>query len=235
MKDQNNNENSVNHIAFIMDGNRRWAKTRNLPEIFGHREGSKKILEMVNFAINLKIKYLTFYTFSTENWNRDKKSIDELFNLMNEYIDKEGDGIRKDERIKFSVIGNIEKLPENLYKKIVDLQIYCSKKISTEIDLIFAINYGSRSEIVNAVNEIIATGEKNITEEKFEYFLSTYKIPDPDILIRTGGMMRISNFLLWQLSYSELFFTNTLWPDFNEKELKKILSDYYFRVRNYGR
>jgi len=225
------------HIAIIMDGNGRWAKKRNLPRIFGHREGAKSVREITTACAELGVKYLTLYAFSTENWKRPENEIKFLFNLLDDYLVKERKTLIKN-NIKFRVIGDIKKLPSNIIKKIVYNERIT--KNNTGLNLILALNYGARSEIINAVNKIandVKSGKikKNkITEELFNNYLYTKGIPDPDLLIRTSGEMRVSNFLLWQIAYSEIYVTKTLWPDFRKKELLKAINEFNKRERRFG-
>jgi undecaprenyl diphosphate synthase len=225
------------HIAIIMDGNGRWAKKRNLPRIFGHREGAKSVREITTACAELGVKYLTLYAFSTENWKRPENEIKFLFNLLDDYLVKERKTLIKN-NIKFRVIGDIKKLPSNIIKKIVYNERIT--KNNTGLNLILALNYGTRSEIINAVNKIandVKSGKikKNkITEELFNNYLYTKGIPDPDLLIRTSGEMRVSNFLLWQIAYSEIYVTKTLWPDFRKKELLKAINEFNKRERRFG-
>jgi undecaprenyl diphosphate synthase len=225
------------HIAIIMDGNGRWAKKRNLPRIFGHREGAKSVREITTACAELGVKYLTLYAFSTENWKRPENEIKFLFNLLDDYLVKERKTLVKN-NIKFRVIGDIKKLPSKIIKKIVYNERIT--KNNTGLNLILALNYGARSEIINAVNKIandVKSGKikKNkITEELFNNYLYTKGIPDPDLLIRTSGEMRVSNFLLWQIAYSEIYVTKTLWPDFRKKELLKAINEFNKRERRFG-
>lgn len=218
------------HIAFIMDGNRRWAKKRNLPLIDGHKSGAKVIKKILEKALSYKIKHLTFYSFSTENWKRSPHEISELQELLNIYLESEASKFIN-QKIKFQTIGNIKKFKQNIRKKIFDLE----EKTKGHKKLIFtlALNYGARDEILEAVKSIISQ-KKNVDLKTFSSYLMTRDLPDPDLIIRTSGEMRVSNFLLWQIAYSELYFTKTLWPDFNANKFDNALNNYVSRKRRFG-
>jgi len=225
------------HVAIIMDGNGRWAKARRLPKIAGHRAGVKRVQEAIKAAGELGIKVLTLYTFSTENWKRPKREINALFNLLEEYLDKEEDKLNKN-NIKLSVIGNVEGLPDSVQKKLK--KAIESTKNNSGLTLNLALNYGSRNEIINAVRNIakdVSAGSlspEDITDELFSGYLYTKDLPDPDLLIRTSGEFRVSNFLLWQISYAEFYITKKLWPDFKKQDLKKAVAEYQRRERRFG-
>ncbi|MFA9422933.1 MAG: isoprenyl transferase [Sedimentibacter sp.] len=225
------------HIAVIMDGNRRWAKNRNLPTKLGHREGAMRVTDMVKNCADLGIRYLSIYAFSTENWRRDKKEVDYLMNLLAEFVIKELDYLHKND-VKITLMGNIEDLPERT-KIEVARSIELTKNNKT-LHLNIALSYGSRNEILMAVKNIIDEYEKNeikideINEERFKEYLFTHDMPDPDLLIRTSGEMRLSNFLLYQLAYTELYFTDVMWPDFKLEELLKAIQSYQSRKRRFG-
>lgn len=225
------------HLAVIMDGNRRWAKIRNLPTSKGHKEGAMRVTDLVRNSVDLGIKYLSIYAFSTENWRRDKKEVDYLMNLLVEFVVKELDYLHKND-VKITLMGNIEDLPEktkNEVKRSIELT-----KDNTKLHLNIALSYGSRNEIVNAVKKIINENENNkinideLNEESFKKYLFTYEMPDPDLLIRTSGEIRLSNFLLYQLAYTEFYFTDTMWPDFDKNELLKAIDVFQNRKRRYG-
>ncbi|MCX8094348.1 MAG: isoprenyl transferase [Candidatus Goldbacteria bacterium] len=225
------------HIAIIMDGNGRWAKKRNLPRIFGHREGAKSVREITKACAEIGVKYLTLFAFSTENWKRPDNEIKFLMNLLNDYLKKEEKTLLKN-NIKFDTIGDISKLPEKIQKKINRL-----KKITKNckrMTLILALNYGARNEITNTVKKISSLVKKGklkiseIDESIISKNLYTSKYPDPDLLIRTSGEIRVSNFLLWQIAYTELYISKVLWPDFRKKELYKAIHEYEKRERRYG-
>ena len=233
------NDNIIpEHIAIIMDGNGRWAKKRGLPRIAGHRQGIKSVREITNICNDIGVKYLTLYTFSTENWNRPQKEVDALMMLLLSTIKNEIKDIHKNNLV-LSTIGNIEVLPESIKKEIsngIDLT-----SNNTGLNLILALNYGSRQEIIVAVNNIIEKNNKGeidssmIDEDLFSSFLSTKNIPDPDLLIRTGGELRISNFLLWQCAYTEIYLTDTFWPDFRKEKLIESITAFQKRERRFGK
>ena len=225
------------HVAIIMDGNGRWAKRKGFPKIAGHRAGAKSVEETIKAAREAGIEILTLYTFSTENWKRPKKEVDSLMKLLETYLDKESERLaKKDIRIK--AIGRIEGLPEGVRDKIKKIENRTKDNKGLLLNL--ALNYGGRPEITDAAKKIaeeVKAGKlspEDISEEVFEKYLYTKDIPDPDLLIRTSGEMRLSNFLLWQLSYSEIYVTDTLWPDFRKKDLEKAIIEYQKRERRYG-
>ena len=220
--------NALNHIAFIMDGNGRWGKKKKKNRNSGHLEGVNTVKKIVECSIKLKIPFVSFYVFSTENWKRPKHEINFLFKLVSSYFIKELKNVVKN-GIKIRIIGEINRLPKNL-KGILKKTVSKTKQ-NKKIEVILAINYGSKKELVNAFKKIY---KKNITETMIKKNLYTNKIPDPEILIRTGGKKRLSNFMLWQLAYSELYFLNKLWPDFSPIDLKKIITDYHKIKRNFG-
>ena len=219
--------NKLNHVAFIMDGNGRWGKKRNRGRNFGHFKGVETVKKIVKSSMRLNIPNATFYVFSSENWKRPKKEIDYLFKIIKNYFTKEIENIVL-QGIRINILGNIKKLsPEiqSVLKKTTNLTKK-NKKISVNL----AINYGSKDEIINAFKK----NKKKISIYNFEKNLYTSGIPNPDILIRTGGHQRLSNFMLWQLAYSELFFLKKLWPDFNSNDLTKIVRKYKKSKRNFG-
>ena len=226
----NLNKQLPNHVAFIMDGNRRWAKKKELPIIEGHKKGSEVVKSIVRKSLDLKIKYLTFFSFSTENWNRSKNEIFNLQSLLQFYLDSEKENFIE-KQIKFSFIGNIEKFDEKVKKQLKDLQLLTGKY--NKLYLTLALNYGSRSEIVEAVNKI-RRSKNSIKESDIKKNLMTNFLPDPDLVIRTSGEMRLSNFLLWQVAYSEFYFTKTLWPEFNSYKFMSAIKHYVSRKRRYG-
>lgn len=224
--------NSVSHVAIIMDGNGRWAKLRNRPRKYGHFKGSENIHQIVDFCLNARIPYLTIFAFGLDNWNRPKSETSYLFNLFEDFFNKYLDTLIK-KKIKIKFIGEIKKLSLNIKKKIKYVENLTEKK--NNLLLSIALNYSSRDEILNVVNQIIKEKiKKKITKKDFEKYLYTYKTPDPDILIRTGGHLRLSNFLLWQNSYTEIFFIKKYWPDFNAKDLNKIIVNFKKIKRNFG-
>ena len=219
-----------NHIAIIMDGNGRWAKKRGLPRTFGHKEGAAALRKVITHAAQLGIKYLTVYAFSTENWKRSQEEVSALMFLFESYIKNEGKNIMKN-NIRFMVSGRSEHVSPSLLKAIRELEE--KSKNNTGLTFNIAFNYGGRAEIIDAVNKILKSGKQEISEEDFSNYLYN-KLPDPELLIRTSGEMRISNFLLWQIAYSELYITDTLWPDFNEAELEKAIENFNKRDRRFG-
>ena len=223
--------NKINHIAIIMDGNGRWGKKKRKSRNFGHLNGIKVIEKLVKESIKIKIPILTFYTFSTENWRRPKTEISFLFRLIDQYFVKEIENLIKN-NIKIKIIGDIKSLPKNVKKRLIESMKKTSKCKKILVNL--AINYGSKDEIIRAANRIKKT-KGRVTIKTFEKKLFTSGIDNPDILIRTGGKRRLSNFLLWQLAYSELYFIDKLWPDFNTKDFYKIINHFKSVKRNFGR
>ncbi len=221
------------HIGIIMDGNGRWAKKMNEKRTFGHRHSIPSVEASISTCIKYGVKFLTLYTFSTENWGRPKDEIDEIFNLINQYCQSEKNKIITN-GIKINILGDMTRLPQDLQK---NLNILINEtKGNDKLILNICLNYSGRWDIVNACNEILKNKNTNkIDYEDFINALSTSGMPDPDIIIRTGGEKRISNFLSWQCAYSELFFLDKFWPDFNEKDLTKILLDYQKRDRRFGK
>jgi undecaprenyl diphosphate synthase len=218
------------HIAIIMDGNGRWAQKRGLPRNFGHRKGAETLLKTVRYANKLGIKYLTVYAFSTENWKRPKEEVEYLMNLPFQFLERTNKEF-KNENIKIKIIGTKNKLPEKLINKIIEVEK--NTENNTGLNLIISFNYGGKEEIVSAVKRLTQSNLE-INEENLEKFLYTENIPNVDLLIRTSGEYRISNFLLWQTAYSELYFTDVLWPDFNKKCFDDALNEYNKRERRFG-
>ena len=223
-----------NHVAIIMDGNGRWAKQRGLARPEGHQAGAQNIRPTIKCLNQRHIKYLTFYGFSTENWNRPEDEVTGLLHLFEESINEYLSELHEN-GIKLRHLGHLEELPQGLQlaiNKAIELT-----KNNTRMTLSFALNYGGRFEILDAVRHIIAEGipTQNIDEKLFNSYLYTAGLPDVDLLIRTGGEFRISNFLIWQAVYSEYYFTEVLWPNFNQKELEKALLAYSQRQRRFGR
>lgn len=219
-----------NHIAIIMDGNGRWAKKRGFPRTFGHREGAVALRKIIIHAARIGVKYLTVYAFSTENWKRSQEEVSALMFLFKNYIKTEEKNIMEN-NIRFMVSGRKDNVNSSLLEAIDKLQE--KSRDNTGLTFNIAFNYGGRSEIIDAVNKILKSGKANITEEEFSSYLYN-DIPDPELLIRTSGELRISNFLLWQIAYSEIYITDTLWPDFNEQELEKAIEAFNRRDRRFG-
>ena len=231
-------EKVPSHIAIIMDGNGRWAKQRGTQRIFGHRNGVSAVRAAIEAAAELGVKYLTLYAFSTENWNRPKIEVDALMGLLIKTINAETETLLKN-NIALRTIGDKQSLPKAVQKKLDEVINRTSK--STGLTVILALSYSSRWEIVNAV-KLIANdctqgklNQDDINEEIFSSYLNTTGIPDPELMIRTSGEYRISNFLMWQLAYTELYFTPVLWPDFSKDELYNAIIDYQKRERRFGK
>ena len=222
--------NPLNHIAFIMDGNGRWGQKIKRSRNYGHLKGLETVKKVVNASIKLKIPIISFYVFSTENWNRPKTEISFLFKLINNYFSKEIGNVTK-MGIKLKVLGEINKLPTTVQKTLKKSEQLTNKNRKILVNL--AINYGSKIEILNAFKKINKTNDR-INEKNFSKYLETKDVPDPEILIRTGNTKRLSNFLLWQLAYAEIFFEKKLWPDFNEKDYVRIIKDFKKIKRNFG-
>ena len=218
------------HVAIIMDGNGRWGLKKNKSRNYGHLRGIKTVEKIIKASLKKKIQFLTLYTFSTENWRRPKKEINFLFKLLDQYIDNE---LHKliEQNIKIKIIGNLNKIPSNLKKKLKKVEALTKKNFNLQINI--ALNYGSRQEIVFTLKKLIKK-KSQINEQIISQYLYTKNIPDPDILIRTGNTNRLSNFLLWQLQYSEIFFEKKLWPDFNQRDFNIILEKYNKTKRNFG-
>ena len=218
------------HVAIIMDGNGRWGLKKNKTRNYGHLRGIKTVEKIIKASLKKKIKFLTLFTFSTENWRRPRKEINFLFKLLEQYIDKELNKLIE-QNIKIKIIGNLNKIPSNLKKKLKKAEVLTKKNFNLQINI--ALNYGSRQEIVFTLKKLV-NKMSQINEQIISQHLYTKNIPDPDILIRTGNTNRLSNFLLWQLQYSEIFFEKKLWPDFNQRDFYKILEKYNKTKRNFG-
>lgn len=226
------------HIAIIMDGNGRWARERTLPRIAGHREGVNSVREVTRICGEIDVEFLTLYTFSKENWKRPKKEVSALMTLLLRTINKEVKGLHKN-NVKFNIIGDLEMLPPSTRKGLEEGINLTSQ--NTGLNLSLALNYGSRQEMLEATQTLamqvkdglISVGD--INEELFSKYLYTNGIPDPDLMIRTSGESRLSNFLLWQSAYTEIYMTSTYWPDFREKELLEAILDYQKRERRFGK
>lgn len=230
-------ENVPKHIAIIMDGNGRWAKKRGLPRIRGHREGIARVREIVKACIEFGVKVLTLYAFSIENWKRPKIEVNTLMRFLEEFLERERDNLIKNE-IRLKILGRHNELPKNISDKLKEVENITQDNKKLFLNL--ALNYGGRAEIVDATKKIIEDVLKNrqtvedLDEEVFADYLYTAGIPDPDLLIRTSGEMRISNFLLWQVSYSEIYITQKYWPDFKKKDLEMAIAEYQKRERRFG-
>jgi undecaprenyl diphosphate synthase len=220
------------HIAVIMDGNGRWARQRGLPRAFGHQQGVKSLHEAVEVCDEVGVQYLTAYTFSTENWFRPKSEVELLLKLMAQTMDDERPGLMRN-NIRVRAIGRLSDLPEGLRQALDRLIADTSR--NTGLTLTLAISYGGRTEVLDACRRAVAAGQAPATEAEFGALLYDPSLPDPDLLIRTGGDRRISNFLLWQLAYTELYFTEVLWPDFRREQLLAAVNDYAQRQRRFGR
>ena len=224
--------NSLSHVAIIMDGNGRWGLKKRRSRNYGHAQGIKTVETVIKLSIKQNIPYLTLYTFSTENWKRPESEINFLFNLIRKSLKKKLKQIIK-QGIKINIIGRKQGLPNDIKKTVNIIQ---KKTINNNmITLNLALNYGAKDEILNALKILVNQSKKKINRENFEKNLYTYGIPDPEILIRTGGTKRLSNFMLWQMAYTEIFFIDKLWPDFNERDFNDIIYNFYKIKRNFGK
>ncbi len=223
--------NKLSHVAIIMDGNGRWGLKRKGSRNYGHIQGIKTAETIIKLSVRNRIPFLTLYTFSTENWRRPESEINFLFNLIRKSLKKNLQKIIK-QGIKVNIIGQRKRLPKDISKtiKIIEKKTFHNKTITLNL----ALNYGSKEEIINTCKDLSRMQKKEINIKNFEKKLYTGNIPDPEILIRTGGAKRLSNFLLWQLAYAEIFFIDKLWPDFNEKDFNKIVKKFYSIKRNFG-
>ena len=231
MRKKYDENNLPKHIAIIMDGNGRWAKKRMLPRLLGHSAGVDALKKVVDAAKEIGIKYMSFYAFSTENWKRDKNEVDGIFDLVRKHI-KENYQRLIDDNIKIVVMGQIERLPSDLKDILVDLIQKTQNNTGMVVNM--GLSYGARPELVRAFNNLAEKGFKNITEKDIENELYTRNLPDPDLIIRTSGEQRLSNFMLFQAAYSELWFPKIHWPDFDKKWLIKAIIEYQKRERRYG-
>ena len=223
-------DDRLQHVAFIMDGNGRWAKKRGMPREFGHKHGAETFKRIGRYCESIGLKYMTVYAFSTENWKRPQKEVDTIMKLLDEYMDaclREMDG----DNVHLRFIGNLSVFPEELREKMEKLDRATAHK---PFLLNVAVNYGGREELAHAFNELMRAGKREITEEEIGKYLYTSDCPDPDLIVRTGGDYRTSNFLLWQSAYAEYYFTNVLWPDLSPKEVDKAINSFYGRQRRYG-
>lgn len=227
----NLNKNFPSHVGIIMDGNGRWASRRHLPRLVGHRAGVDAIKRTIEYAKELGIQTLTFFAFSTENWKRDKEEVDGIFDIVREYVGTELEQLHK-RNIKITTMGDISKIPNDLYEKL--LEVKETTKNNTGLVLNLAINYGARSELVMCFNKLIEQGKTTISEEDIANNLYSKELSDPDLIIRTSGEQRLSNFMLYQASYSELYFTKTYWPSFKKHHFMKALKTYSKRERRFG-
>ncbi len=221
--------NPVNHVAIIMDGNGRWGIKHKNSRNAGHKAGINTVEKIIKETIKNKIKYLTLYAFSTENWKRPKKEINYLFNLLTSFLKNKIDDLDK-QNIKLKIIG-IKNFSPELNKLLTSSEKRTKNNRKLQINL--ALNYGSKSELIDAFKKLIKS-KKKINEKNFAQYLQTKNVPDPDILVRTGSTQRLSNFLLWQIAYSEIFFEKKLWPDFNQRDFNKIIKKFKVIKRNYG-
>ena len=230
--------NIPQHIAIILDGNGRWAKSKGMPRNYGHAQGSKNVERICETAYKMGVKYLTVYAFSTENWNRPQSEVDALMTLLRNYM-KTCLRTAEKNRMKVRVIGDLSRLDNDIRSRILELEE--ASKNNDGLNFQIAINYGSRDEMVRAMKKMMKDCEEgrmtadDVTEERFETYLDTHGIPDPDLLIRTSGELRLSNYLLWQLAYTEFYFTDIPWPDFSKEELEKAILQYNNRDRRYGK
>ena len=230
-KNEKTVDDRLKHIAFIMDGNGRWAKKRGMPRSFGHKYGAKAFRNVVEYCGKIGIKHVTVYAFSTENWGRPKGEIDSIIELLDKYIDECAQNMEKyDVRLRF--IGDMTPFDDKLKAKIKSIEEMTKDK---GLILDVALNYGGRAEIVNACNRLIKEGKTNITEDDISRALYTAGSPDPDLIVRTAGEMRLSNFLMWQSAYSEFYFTDTLWPDMGPEDVDLAVEEFYKRKRRFGK
>lgn len=226
-----------NHVAIILDGNGRWAKAKGMPRTYGHTMGAKNVEVICRAAYNMGIRYLTFYAFSTENWNRPESEVNALMSLLDSYL-KNCLKTAKKNHIRVRVIGDISRLDEKFQQNIKVLEAASAEYDGLNLQI--AINYGSRDEMIRAMHKMLddydagKLAKDELDESKYASYLDTHGIPDPDLLIRTSGEQRLSNYLLWQLAYSEFYFTKVPWPDFDEEELKRAVEAYSARDRRYG-
>lgn len=224
-------EHLPKHIAFIMDGNGRWAKCRGKVRTYGHKQGVEAVEKVIKHSQKLGLEIISFYAFSTENWKRPKEEVDYIFELLRDYLKDHKDDFANN-NIRLRVVGDIAKLPKDLQKSILDVEASTEKCSGLLVNM--CLNYGSRVEIIRAINNIIKDGIKQVDDEIFARYLQTEGLPDPDMVVRTSGEYRLSNFMLYQCAYSELYFPKIYWPDFREKELEKAIIVYQRRNRRFG-
>lgn len=221
------------HVALIMDGNRRWARARKLPIVIGHRKGYQKIEHLVKHARKLGIKHITFWAFSTENWNREQQEVQDLLHIFRHVLKKSSMKKILQENAKIVILGDLTRFPQDIQDNVNE--VLEDSENNTGITVNIALNYGGRAEIIQAINKLLQEKTKKIDEKNFAAYLYTNGQPDPDLIIRTGGERRLSGYLPWQGVYSELYFTDTLWPDFNSKEFDLALEDFSSRGRRFGK
>lgn len=225
------NSNIAQHIAFIMDGNGRWATKRGLPRNLGHKAGVDAIERTIDACLKFGVKYCTFFAFSTENWKRSKEEIDGIFELVRDFLNKKSNFFIE-KQVKLNSIGVLDPFPEDLKDALLN-NIEKTKNFD-KLTVTFALNYGGRDDIARAVNKLIFEGKKTVTEKDILINLDTTDMPEPDLVVRTSGEQRVSNFLLYQMAYSEFYFPTIHWPDFDEKQVKKAIINYQKRERRYG-
>lgn len=223
---------SVKHIAIIMDGNGRWARSKNKPRKYGHSQGLKALERAARAAVDLELDYLTVFAFSTENWQRPAREVNYLFQLLRSTVRNEFNKLQQEKNIKIKVIGRIDELDENIQEDIAKIETASADNDGLQLSI--AVNYGGRAEIVDAVNKILASNQDKIDEAEFSQYLYAPELNEVDLLIRTAAEERISNFLLWQISYAELYFTPVLWPDFSKEDLVEAITVYNSRQRKFG-
>ena len=222
-------DDRLQHIAFIMDGNGRWAKQRGMPREFGHSHGAATFRKIARYCESIGLKYMTVYAFSTENWKRPQKEVESIMGILDQYLDECLEDTK--ENVHFRFVGNLSIFPEALREKMERVDRESADK---QFVLNVAVNYGGREEITHACNALIAEGKGEITEEDISRKLYTYGSPDPDLIVRTGGDLRSSNFLLWQSAYAEYYFTSVLWPDYSSEDVDRAIAEFYKRKRRFG-
>lgn len=224
-------DEKLRHIAFIMDGNGRWAEKRGMPRRFGHSYGAKKFREIINYCGDIGIKYVTVYAFSTENWGRPEKEIKSILKLLDDYLDECEVSLEK-YNIRLKFIGDLSPFSDAFRARAADLE---RRSANNGLSLNVALNYGGRDELVHAFNTLLREGRDTVTQEDIQNALYTAGIPDPDLIVRTAGEMRLSNFLMWQSAYSEMYFTDVLWPDMTPHDVDLAVEEFYKRKRRFGK
>ncbi len=220
------------HVAIIMDGNGRWARRRGLPRVYGHREGAKRVEDIIEISRETGIKWLSVFAFSTENWERPKEEVDAIMSLLVEYINKKVPYlIEKDIRLRF--MGRVEQLPDMIKESVIEGEK--ATQHCNSMNFVVALNYSGKAELIDAFNRALKEGKEIKEEKELRKFFYIPEMPDPDLLIRTSGEERISNFMLWQMAYTEFYFTHTLWPDFDREEFMRALYEYQSRERRFGK